>query len=110
MNILNKVYTEIPVLDLGPYMAGENGALEELGVQVRNIQETIGFWAVINHGVAWKKLEETYKQLKQFFALSDNEKRRYLINELSIGYVPPKSTKYITSIINEKSFSQLFFL
>ena len=74
MNILNKVYTEIPVLDLGPYMAGENGALEELGVQVRNIQETIGFWAVINHGVAWKKLEETYKQLKQFFALSDNEK------------------------------------
>ena len=66
LNILNKVYTEIPVLDLGPYMAGENGALEELGVQVRNIQETIGFWAVINHGVAWKKLEETYKQLKQF--------------------------------------------
>ena len=107
MNILNKVYTEIPVLDLGPYMAGENGALEELGVQVRNIQETIGFWAVINHGVAWKKLEEAYKQLKQFFALPDDEKRRYLINELSIGYVPPKSTKYITSIINENTKKDL---
>ena len=88
-------------------MAGENGALEELGVQVRNIQETIGFWAVINHGVAWKKLEETYKQLKRFFALPDDEKRRYLINELSIGYVPPKSTKYITSIINENTKKDL---
>lgn len=107
MSILNKVYTEIPVLDLEPYMAGENGALEELGLQVRNIQETIGFWAVINHGVAWKTLEETYKQLKQFFALPDAEKRRYLINELSIGYVPAKSTKYITSIINENTKKDL---
>ena len=78
-------------------MAGERGAVEELGIQVRDIQETIGFWAVINHGVSWSKLEEAYNQLKQFFALADKEKRRYLINELSIGYVPPKSTKYITS-------------
>ena len=64
-----ETYTEIPVLDLGPYMAGEKGALEEIGFKVRHIQETIGFWAVINHGVSWKILENTYEQLKEFFAL-----------------------------------------
>ena len=48
-----ETYTEIPVLDLGPYMAGEKGALEDIGFKVRDIQETIGFWAVTNHGVSW---------------------------------------------------------
>ena len=52
-----ETYTEIPVLDLGPYMAGEKGALEEIGFKVRHIQETIGFWAVTNHGVSWNILE-----------------------------------------------------
>ena len=59
-------YSEIPVLDLGPYLAGEKGALEDIGAKVRHIQETIGFWAVINHGVSWEKLERTYAQLKRF--------------------------------------------
>ena len=100
-------YSEIPVLDLGPYLAGEKGALEDIGAKVRHIQETIGFWAVINHGVSWEKLERTYAQLKRFFALSDDEKLRYRINELSVGYVPSKSTKYVTSIINENTKKDL---
>ncbi len=100
-------YSEIPVLDLGPYLAGEEGTLEELGEKVRHIQETIGFWAVINHGVSWEKLERVYAQLKRFFALSDEEKLKYRINELSVGYVPPKSTKYVSSIINENTKKDL---
>ncbi len=100
-------YSEIPVLDLGPYLAGEAGALEDIGAKVRHIQETIGFWAVINHGVSWEKLERTYAQLKRFFALSEDEKLRYRINELSIGYVPSKSTKYVTSIVNENTKKDL---
>ena len=102
-----ETYTEIPVLDLGPYMAGEKGALEDIGFKVRDIQETIGFWAVTNHGVSWNILENTYEQLKRFFALSQEEKLQYRINELSVGFVPPKSTKYITSIINENTKKDL---
>ena len=93
-NVSDDPYAEIPVLDLGPYLAGEQGSLEELGVKVRHIQETIGFWAVVNHGVSWQKLERTYEQLRRFFALTDEQKLKYRINELSIGYVPSKSTKF----------------
>ena len=105
--VIEDPYSEIPVLDLGPYLAGEAGALEDIGAKVRHIQETIGFWAVINHGVSWEKLGRTYAQLKRFFALSDDEKLRYRINELSVGYVPSKSTKYVTSIINENTKKDL---
>jgi len=105
--VIEDPYSEIPVLDLGPYLAGEKGALEDIGAKVRHIQETIGFWAVINHGVSWEKLGRTYAQLKRFFALSDDEKLRYRINELSVGYVPSKSTKYVTSIINENTKKDL---
>lgn len=99
--------SEIPVLDLGPYLKGETGALEELGAKVRHIQQTIGFWAVINHGVNWQLLENAYAQLTQFFALSDEEKNSYRINDLSLGYVPPKSTTYVTSVINENTKKDL---
>lgn len=102
-----KVYKKIPVLDLGPYIAGHPGALEEIGTQVRYIQETIGFWAVVNHGVSWQILEEVYEQLQRFFALPDEVKLQYRINELSVGYVPPKSTKYISSVINENTKKDL---
>ena len=34
---------EIPVLDLGPYVAGEKGAAERLAVELRYAQENIGF-------------------------------------------------------------------
>ena len=105
--VIEDPFSEIPVLDLGPYLAGEKGALEDIGARVRDIQETIGFWAVINHGVSWEKLERTYTQLKRFFALPDDEKLRYRINELSVGYVPSKSTKYVTSIINENTKKDL---
>ena len=106
-NVSDDPYAEIPVLDLGPYLAGEQGSLEELGVKVRHIQETIGFWAVVNHGVSWQKLERTYEQLRRFFSLSDEKKLKYRINELSVGYVPSKSTKYITSIVNENTKKDL---
>lgn len=100
-------YSEIPVLDLGPYLTGEVGALEELGLKVRQIQESIGFWAVINHGVNWQLLENAYAQLARFFALSGEEKNGYRINHLSLGYVPPKSTTYVTSVINENTKKDL---
>ena len=101
------VYSEIPILDLSPYLDGEPGALEKLGAEIRHIQENIGFLAVINHGVSWDKLNRVYAELEKFFALPDSEKLKYKINELSLGYVPPNSTKYISSIINENTKKDL---
>ncbi len=42
---------EIPVLDLGSYLAGEPGALQRLGAELRRAFEQIGFYFIVNHGV-----------------------------------------------------------
>jgi hypothetical protein len=43
------VLDEIPVLDSGPYFAGEAGAREKLAGELRHAQENIGFYYIINH-------------------------------------------------------------
>src|SRR6185312_15464427 len=42
---------KIPVIDYGPFFAGEPGALERLVPQVRHACENIGFLYIVNHGV-----------------------------------------------------------
>ena len=100
-------YDKIPILDMAPYLEGKPGALEKIGKEVQKIQESIGFWAVVNHGVSSDVIEKTYIELKKFFALPYEIKAQYKINHLSIGYVPPKSTRYVTSIINENTEKDL---
>ena len=43
---------EIPVLDLGPLRAGEPGALERLGAELREAFTEVGFYFVRNHGIS----------------------------------------------------------
>ena len=45
------VQTEIPIVDIGPYLAGEPGALERAAQVVGPASETLGFFYVRNHGV-----------------------------------------------------------
>jgi isopenicillin N synthase-like dioxygenase len=42
---------EIPILDLGPYLAGEWDALERLGAELQRAFQEIGFYFIRNHGV-----------------------------------------------------------
>ena len=41
----------IPVIDYGPYFAGEQRELERLAEQVADACENIGFFYALNHGV-----------------------------------------------------------
>ena len=88
---------EIPILDLGPYLAGDDGALERLAAQLRHAQEEVGFYFTINHGVSRDLIRRTHANLVRFFALPDAEKRR------NPNYVPPKSTIYVSSTVNENT-------
>ena len=67
-------FEDIPILDLAPYLAGEPGAREALADNIRFIQETIGFYVVINHGVPKSIMDKAYKALESFFALPPEEK------------------------------------
>ena len=41
----------IPVIDLGPYLAGEPGALDHAAAELRYALTEIGFYSIVNHGV-----------------------------------------------------------
>src|SRR5690606_3540096 len=86
-----KEQKQLPLLDLAPYLAGEPGALEQLAADVRAIQETLGFFAVINHGVPPALIENSFEQIKKLFRLSDEEKMEHRTGFHHQGFIPPKS-------------------
>jgi isopenicillin N synthase-like dioxygenase len=88
---------EIPILDFGPYLAGEDGALEELAVELRHAQENVGFYFAINHTVPRELIDRTHANLKRFFDLPEEEKRKHK------NYIPPLSTIYVSSTVNENT-------
>jgi isopenicillin N synthase-like dioxygenase len=95
--------TEIPVLDMGPYLADKPDALEALAAQLRHVQENVGFYFIVNHGVRKTLISGAYDALRQFFALPDIEKQKVRLNPQRIGYVPAKSSVYVTSNVNENT-------
>jgi len=56
----------IPVIDLGPYLAGAPGALEATAVQLRDALETIGFFIIISHGVPQALIDRTFAEARRF--------------------------------------------
>ena len=93
----------IPRLDLGPYLAGSVAAREALARELRWIQENIGFYVVVNHGVPQAPILRAYQALRAFFALPLEEKLKVRINDKSVGYIPVRSTVYVTSRINRNT-------
>ena len=41
----------IPVIDLGPYLADEPGALDHAAAELRHALTEIGFYTIVNHDV-----------------------------------------------------------
>lgn len=87
----------IPVLDFGPYLAGEDGALDRLADELRHAQENIGFYFAVNHGVPRDLIDRSHGNIRRFFDLPDAEKRKHK------NYLPTKSTIYVSSTVNENT-------
>ena len=50
----------IPIIDLGPYLAGKPGAVQEAGRQLRHALTEIGFYYIVNHGVAAPLIRDAF--------------------------------------------------
>lgn len=84
--------SNIPILDFGPYLAGEPHALEETAERLRIISETIGFYYISNHGVETALIDETFHQAARYHAQALEEKMKLPINEDLQGYMPMKAS------------------
>jgi isopenicillin N synthase-like dioxygenase len=81
----------LPLLDLGPFLAGEPGAVDQLAADVRAIQESLGFYAIINHGVDPALIDAAVEQSRLVFALPDEAKLKYQKQGHMQGYWPAKT-------------------
>ncbi len=93
----------IPVLDLGPYLAGQPGADHALAKQLRWASETIGFYFIRNHGVDQSLIDATFAQAARFHALPMDAKMKLLINKDQIGYLPMGGAKMRSSEVNRNT-------
>jgi isopenicillin N synthase-like dioxygenase len=60
---------EFPVIDLGPYLRGESGALAHVAGQLRDALENVGFLIVVNHGIATELTDGIVRQAERFHAM-----------------------------------------
>ena len=117
-------FEDIPILDIGPYLAGVSGAAESLAENIRFIQETIGFYVVINHGVAPEVMDNAYSALRRFFARPKEEKLKLENERLNKTKIVEKNMfKYfnlpsssriviecnVINLIKKKEFLYIYF-
>jgi isopenicillin N synthase-like dioxygenase len=91
----------LPVMDLGPYLAGEPGALDQLAIQWRAACEGVGFMCLVNHGLPQAEIEKMEQEARRFHALPDAEKLEIRVNQHQRGFIPGKATILTNSVYGE---------
>lgn len=92
---------QIPVIDYGPYFAGEPGALQALAQQVRDACEHIGFFYILNHGVPQEVIDRGFAASRRFHALPLERKLALRLNENNIGYLPMNASVQGASTVHK---------
>ncbi len=88
----------IPVIDLGPYLAGEAGALEGTAQALGQASETVGFYFIGNHGVPRTLVERVFAQSQRFHALPAERKLAVRATDRIVGYLPQGGQTQRTSV------------
>ncbi|MBV8737031.1 MAG: isopenicillin N synthase family oxygenase [Alphaproteobacteria bacterium] len=78
----------IPIIDYGPYFAGEKGALENLAAALTHACENIGFFYALHHGVPETLIDRAFAASRRLFALPLEQKLALSLNQNNIGYLP----------------------
>ena len=89
----------IPVIDLGPYLAGEPGALDRAAAELRHALTETGFYTIVNHGVPSALVHEVYHQVARFHARPLEEKLRIKLDKHNVGYLPMMGNTLRTSVV-----------
>ena len=104
----NRDDSEIPILDLAPYLGGRSGALEELAYHLRYALENIGFYFIKGHGVPQSLCDKAFAEAARFHAQPLESKIKLKRNHHNIGYLPmtrgSKADPTVRPNVNEAFF------
>ena len=98
---MDAAVAQIPVIDFGPYFAGETGALDCLGAEVRRACETIGFFYIENHGVSQDLIDRAFEQSKRFHALPLEDKRKLKLDSNNVGFLEINTSTQAHSTVHK---------
>ena len=77
----------IPVIDLADLMADKRGAVEDVAQQIVDASTRIGFFYVKNHGVPQDVIDRASKAMRDYFALSPEQKALAPVNTSQRGWM-----------------------
>jgi isopenicillin N synthase-like dioxygenase len=103
----------IPVIDLGPYLAGAPGAPDRAAKELRYALTEIGFYAIVNHGVQQALIRDVYAQVARFHAQPLGEKLQIKLDKHNVGYLPMMGDTLRTSVVEtvtKPNVSEAFFM
>ncbi|MBT3330794.1 MAG: isopenicillin N synthase family oxygenase [Rhodospirillaceae bacterium] len=98
---MDAALAQIPILDLGPYLAGKNGALDALAGEIKDACARVGFFYISNHGVPEDLITGAFAQSKRFHALPLEVKNRHPLDAANIGYMAMNTSMQAHSTVHK---------
>jgi isopenicillin N synthase-like dioxygenase len=83
-------FTEIPVIDIAGLFSADAAARRDCGRAIGAACRDVGFFYVVNHGIAQPRIEEVFAAARRFFALPETEKMAVALarSPFMRGYFP----------------------
>ena len=103
----------IPIVDLGPFLAGEPSALDRTAKELRFALTEIGFYFITNHGVPRELIAATFEQVRRFHAQPLDRKLALKLNHHNTGYLPMRGNTLRTSTVQagtKPNLNEAFFI
>src|SRR5213082_855387 len=103
----------IPIIDVADFLAGQPGALEDVGRQVHDALTTVGFFVLAGHDVPLPLIERTFAEARRFHQLPMDKKLALKLNDHINGYMVMGRYAVRTSDINDNDkgdLNEAFFL
>ena len=94
---------ELPVLDIGDFLSGNDAELVFLAEQLRAAAEEFGFFFIKNHGISEKLIKNVFSENERFHSQSMEVKNAIAIDDNQRGYIRPKATLLKHSTYNKNT-------
>ncbi|VTU15205.1 2-oxoglutarate-dependent ethylene/succinate-forming enzyme [Variovorax sp. PBL-H6] len=90
----NRNASKVAIIDLTDLRSPDIAGRKRLGEEIARACSEVGFFYIVNHGIAKEKIERMFDIARQFFSLTDEQKQKLSManNNSYRGYLPMKTT------------------
>ncbi len=103
----------IPIIDLGPYLAGEPGAIDRTAKELHFALTEIGFYFIVNHGIPRDLIAAMFEETRRFHAQPMEKKQLLKLDQHNTGYLPMRGNTLRTSTVQtgtKPNLNEAFFV